>query len=410
MHKERPEVGQVVYLPRGIDYYHETAQYLRDEHGIAPSSVAFMTSKTSDIKKQEIMDEFNDPNGKIKIVVGSETIKEGVNLQANTAVLYNTFLGWNPTELEQLRGRIWRYGNKQKNVNIVYPVNVDSIDSVMYQKHDEKSKRIAEIWKFKGDYVDVSPIDPFETKYEIIKDPEKRAQFKIRLDTDEFKKKLADKVSTLARIKRIQESGEEAKQTVNNFSESIERYSKKQKEQQKSLQEIEKNLTDAKKIKNETLIKRIERQKEDKNYEYKHIASILKNQNKVHKKATEQLRAAQEQLVSLGIKDEKEAEQKVQALQKEHNEIEAKISSKEENKEKYIAQARKEIIEMQKPVPSLEESTKNMVSQVLSSINETDRAIKKEKEQERFAASLFGSSFLKPKNRRIIDNFLSRAS
>ena len=66
VHKERPEVGQVVYLPRGIDYYHETSQYLRDEHGIDPRKVAFLTSKTSDIKKQEIMDEFNDPKGKIK--------------------------------------------------------------------------------------------------------------------------------------------------------------------------------------------------------------------------------------------------------------------------------------------------------------------------------------------------------
>ena len=150
VHKERPEVGQVVYLPRGIKYYPETTQYLQEAHGIPPSSVAFITSKTSDIKKQEIMDEFNNPKGKIKIVVGSETIKEGVNLQSNTAVLYNTFLGWNPTELEQVRGRVWRYGNKQKNVHVVYPVNVDSIDSVMYQKHDEKSKRIAEIWKFKG--------------------------------------------------------------------------------------------------------------------------------------------------------------------------------------------------------------------------------------------------------------------
>ena len=411
VHKQRPEVGQVVYLPRGIDYYHETTQYLREQHGIAPSSVAFMTSKTSDIKKQEIMDEFNDPKGKIKIIVGSETIKEGVNLQANTAVLYNTFLGWNPTELEQLRGRIWRYGNKQKNVNIVYPVNVDSIDSVMYQKHDEKSKRIAEIWKFKGDYVDVSPIDPFETKYEIIKDPEKRAEFKIKLDTDDLKKKLADKVSALARIKRVQETQGEAKRDVEKYKKEIAEAQELNREAKRKLPEIEKDLKDAKKIGNAKLIEDLEKQKKDiKYFELDRSVSVLRSLTRVHKKAADQFRIAQEQLVSLGIKDEKEADLKVQALQKEHTELKAEIESKEKNKEKYIAQARREIAAMQKPVSSIKESTKNMVSQVLSSINETDRAIQEKQKQERFAASLFGSSFLKPKNRRIIDDFLSRAS
>ena len=410
VHKERPEVGQVVYLPRGIKYYPETTQYLQEAHGIPPSSVAFFTSKTSDIKKQEIMDEFNNPKGKIKIVVGSETIKEGVNLQSNTAVLYNTFLGWNPTELEQLRGRIWRYGNKQKNVHVVYPVNVDSIDSVMYQKHDEKSKRIGEIWKFKGDYVDVSPIDPFETKYEIIKDPEKRAEFKIKLDTDDLKKKLADKVSTLARIKRIQETQDKEKDTIKRYSESIERHEQNQKQRNQSLKEIEKNLKDAKKIKNADLVKQIEGQKERMGYDIKHGDSVIKHQKKIHKKATDQLKVEQEQLVSLGIQGEKDADQKTQLLQKEHSELQAEIKSKEQNKEKYIEQARREIAAMQKPIPSVEESTKKMVSQVLSSINETDRAIQKEKKQEQFAASLFGNSFLEPKNRLIIDDFLSRAS
>ena len=90
--------------------------------------------------------------------------------------------------------------------------------SVMYQKHDEKSKRIAEIWKFKGDYVDVSPIDPFETKYEIIKDPERRAQFKIKIDTGDLQKELADKVATLARIKRVQGSMKEPKKEMKYFS------------------------------------------------------------------------------------------------------------------------------------------------------------------------------------------------
>ena len=410
VHKERPEVGQVVYLPRGIDYYPETTQYLEEAHGIDPRSVAFMTSKVSDTKKQEIMDEFNDPKGKIKIVVGSETIKEGVNLQSNTAALYNTFLGWNPTELEQLRGRIWRYGNKQKNVHVVYPVSVDSIDSVMYQKHDEKSKRIGEIWKFKGDYVDVSPIDPFEAKYHIIKDPHKRAHFKIMMDTDSLKAELSDSQAVSARIKRIQDSLESSKNSTEAYKKSMKEWQDELLEDKKNLQEVEKNLKNAVQKKDKALIDELKEEKESAEYTLGKTQQRVKYYEKIYKNAVNQIETSQQELKSMGIQSTADAQQKMDDLQKENNKIETKISSIEDNKDKYIEQARKEIAAMQKPISSVEESTKNMVNQVLSSIRETDRAVKKEQQQERFAASLFPGSFLKSRNRLIIENFLSRAS
>ena len=95
---------------------------------------------------------------KIKVVIGSETIKEGVNLNGNTATIYNTLLGWNPTETIQVEGRAWRQGNKQGNVHVVYPQLINSVDASMYQKHDEKGERLSAIWSYKGDLLNVEDI------------------------------------------------------------------------------------------------------------------------------------------------------------------------------------------------------------------------------------------------------------
>lgn len=88
-------------------------------------------------------------------------------------------LGWNPSETTQVEGRIWRQGNKQGVTHIVYPLMNDSIDALIYQKYDEKQTRIDELWKYKGDTLNVADIDPEELKFGLIKDPEKRADLQI---------------------------------------------------------------------------------------------------------------------------------------------------------------------------------------------------------------------------------------
>ena len=56
-----------------------------------------------------------------------------------------------PTEPVQVEGRLWRQGNRQKKVHVVYPLMYNSIDSLIYQKHDEKVSRIDAIWEYRGD-------------------------------------------------------------------------------------------------------------------------------------------------------------------------------------------------------------------------------------------------------------------
>ena len=90
-------------------------------------------------------------------------------------------LGWNPTESLQVEGRIWRQGNNQSNVHIVYPVVADSVDSLMFQKHDEKASRIADLFSYKGadNELKVETINPEDLKFDLIKDIDKKVSFLI---------------------------------------------------------------------------------------------------------------------------------------------------------------------------------------------------------------------------------------
>lgn len=187
-YKKDPHNGQLIYMPSGVEQFPEVKQYLVD-HGMPKSAIALMKGAASTDKaldeREKVMNEFNDVNGECKVIIGSSTIKEGVSLNGNSTVVYNTQLDWNPTDAQQVEGRIWRQGNKQGITHIVYPIMYDSIDAMIYQKFDEKGSRINELFSYKGDNLNVEDINPEELKFGLIKDPDKRADMQVR----QFKEK-----------------------------------------------------------------------------------------------------------------------------------------------------------------------------------------------------------------------------
>ena len=172
VYKERPDIGQIVYLPRGVEYFDEVVNYF-SKIGIPKDAIAIIDSKTPLPKREEIMTSFNDPKGKIKIVIGTDTIKEGIDLNGNTALLYDLFIDWNPSSKKQLIGRMVRQGNRQKNTFVITPVIANTVDSALYQKHEEKISRWGDVWSDKNPekVFDISGIDPNELKFDIIKNP-----------------------------------------------------------------------------------------------------------------------------------------------------------------------------------------------------------------------------------------------
>ena len=222
-HEEKgtPVSGQIIYMDRGKNYFHLVAEYLVKVIGYKPHEIGVISSgmpggKTAkeDIKNKFLGLKYNEETQKytdlpdedrIKVIIGSSSIKEGMNLQRHTSVLYNLFLDWNPTDMIQLEGRCWRQGNLFNNVRIVVPLMEDSMDIFMFQKLSEKTKRINAIYESDIQDTNVLPVDEFdpeELKYSLITDPYVLAKMKV----DDIVESLNDKKYSLQYEKTVAEN------------------------------------------------------------------------------------------------------------------------------------------------------------------------------------------------------------
>ena len=87
----------------------------------------------------------------LMILVGTDAASEGLNLQA-LGTLINIDLPWNPTRLEQRKGRIQRIGQM---ADAIYVYNMRYKDSVEDKVHRRLSGRLKEIHKLFGQIPDV---------------------------------------------------------------------------------------------------------------------------------------------------------------------------------------------------------------------------------------------------------------
>ena len=215
--KAHKDCGQVIYMPEGTDSYSKIIDYMVNK-GVPKNVFATIDGSSCKIggknvtakmltqytdasddndediasdKRAFVAEKFNNKKDPCKILIGSSAISEGMDLNGNSIAVYNCMLGWNPTEDVQVEGRIWRQGNEQGRVHIVYPLVYDSIDSLLYQKHSEKQSRINALFDYKdASTLNVEDINPEELKYELIKDPFIRAKLEISDKAVEYKKQL----------------------------------------------------------------------------------------------------------------------------------------------------------------------------------------------------------------------------
>jgi len=211
-----PISGQIIYYDYKVDSMTLIRDYLVEKIGFNINEIGIITGKGCYIgkksygnRKQVVADYFmgrvlNSETGeytqledskRVKVLLGSRAIREGINLQNYASVLYNLFLDYNPTDQVQLEGRIWRQGNAFANVRIVIPLMSNSIDVFMFQKLEDKTVRINQIWTKDGqkNEIDTDSFDPKELKYELLTDPVAIAQLEI----EEKIAKIDDEIGVL---------------------------------------------------------------------------------------------------------------------------------------------------------------------------------------------------------------------
>jgi len=107
------------------------------------SQIKGVTSDTTSANREEIKNKFL--SGEVLILMGTETIKEGINLQENATVMYILNAEFSPVKMMQLQGRIWRQGNNWKNCFIINVLARKSLDAFVFSKLDKKITAVREM-------------------------------------------------------------------------------------------------------------------------------------------------------------------------------------------------------------------------------------------------------------------------
>lgn len=216
-----PETGQIIYSELAVSEFQRMKEYLVSNIGYKPEEVGVITGATSKTQRISIQNDFN--SGKIKIIIGSEAIQEGMNLQENTTDLYLLSLPYNFTTLRQVEGRAWRQGNKHENVRVNFMLTNDSIDVFMLQKLQSKQARYLEAMKKGADVLDISDISTQELKTSIITNPETRANIEIELLKKKIESEKNKHLADISFVLRKQEDFLKVKEMVTKAEQSYNR-------------------------------------------------------------------------------------------------------------------------------------------------------------------------------------------
>ncbi len=323
--KDNPSAGQIIYSELAVDKFPNLKEYLVNEIGFNKKEVAIITGKTSKSQRQKIQEDFNE--GKIKVVIGSSAIKEGMNLQENTSDMYLLSLPYNFTALRQVEGRGWRQGNKFENVRINYMLTEDSIDVFMLQKLQTKQSRYLEAMKKDVNILDISDIDTQELKTALITNPHTRAEIEAKIQNkrleSEKSRLLSDASFTVLKLNKVKEIEKNIKKYEDETEWISKNYAPKSEKYKK---EVVKRKQVAEKWKNDLKIQ-MEKQKIDLSVLKENEKQISEKLEKLEKKI-EELPTWKEKLVQKYIKERIEKD-------KEYNCIDFTQERAEENKTFY---------------------------------------------------------------------------
>jgi hypothetical protein len=253
--QKTPISGQVIYTDRGRDWFGHIRQYLIENVGFSDKEVAVFHGGVTKGRRESIKEGFLD--GKIKVIIGSSTLREGVDLQKHGSTGYVCYIDWNPTDVHQLFGRIWRFGNKFSHVRWVVPLIENSSDIFTWQKLSEKMSRLNSIWtKADGTKLfEESELNAEELKRGLINDSKKLAEFEIEEQIGSIKSELAivtGKLTDLFGAERMLTEFSNLTSELENLAQEattnpqVDYYTKQ--EQREKLMQMEFNTTDIKSI------------------------------------------------------------------------------------------------------------------------------------------------------------------
>ncbi len=93
--------------------YKDTLDYLRwrlRRAGYDAPQIAAIFGGADDRLREQIKAEFTDPASLVRVLVGTDAVSEGINLQTSCRYIVHADIPWNPMRMEQRNGRVDRHG------------------------------------------------------------------------------------------------------------------------------------------------------------------------------------------------------------------------------------------------------------------------------------------------------------
>lgn len=155
-YQTNPEGGQVVFCD--INAIHGKVRQALIDRGVPPEAIGVINrSEVKSSGEQLAMSQdFNDPKGKLRIVIGNTRVMgEGVNLQKRATALHHIDIPWDPGTKEQRDGRAIRQGNPNDTVDNYHYAMKGTMDGYRYSLLKGKGDWMHHLWNGTSDEVNI---------------------------------------------------------------------------------------------------------------------------------------------------------------------------------------------------------------------------------------------------------------
>ena len=141
---------KVVIFSRYVDTMNYLAQQIGGDKRYAEATVLTIHGGLNERQRREVFLEFE--RAKVGILVATDAISEGINLQHAAAQVIHCELPWNPNRLEQRNGRVDRFGQRKPVVYVRTMVMDETLDATILKVLVEKAAQIRRDYGFSPPY------------------------------------------------------------------------------------------------------------------------------------------------------------------------------------------------------------------------------------------------------------------
>jgi superfamily II DNA or RNA helicase len=141
---------KVIIFTKYKDTMNYVAKQLQSSERYSHVDVYTLDGSLNETQRYERFAEF--AKSKKAVLVATDAISEGINLQHYSSQVIHYELPWNPNRLEQRNGRVDRFGQKEPVVNIRTLVLDETLDATILKVLVQKSNQIREDYGFSPPY------------------------------------------------------------------------------------------------------------------------------------------------------------------------------------------------------------------------------------------------------------------